>query len=179
MINQKEGLVIPDQGTAVGGKGADGKFYFLQVASDGSITTSGSAGGATAAKQDTGNTSLAAIDTNTRIPTLSRFRDTALTNTAVAIKATAGNVHGWNFINLNTVPVYVKFYNIAAAGVTVGTSTVAITIAVPASGVHFVRSELVPQQTFSTAISVAVVTGLADNSTTAPATAIHGSVHYQ
>lgn len=65
MINQKEGLAMPDQGTAVGGKGTDGKFYFLAVDSSGSIATVAAAGGATAAKQDTGNTSLASIDTKT------------------------------------------------------------------------------------------------------------------
>lgn len=37
MIYQKEGLAMPDQGTAVGGKGLDGKFYFLQVNSDGTL----------------------------------------------------------------------------------------------------------------------------------------------
>lgn len=68
-------------------------------------------GAATEAKQDTGNSSLSAVATNTAKSTLTRFRNTALTATAVAVKASAGNVHGWNFINANAVPVYVKFYN--------------------------------------------------------------------
>jgi hypothetical protein len=112
------------------------------------------------------------------------YRNTALTNTAVAVKAGAGSVMGWNFINANTVPVYVKFYNIAAASVTVGTSAVVLTIMVPAAGsvnpgMFFLEPGLIPVEVFSTAISMACVTGLADNSNAAPNTAIHVSVRYK
>jgi hypothetical protein len=112
------------------------------------------------------------------------YRNTALTNTAVAVKASAGSVMGWNFINANTVPVYVKFYNIAAASVTVGTSAVLLTIAVPpgsatSPGIFFLEPGLIPVEVFSTAIAMACVTGLADNNNTAPSTAIHVSVRYK
>jgi hypothetical protein len=91
---------------------------------------------------------------------------------------------GWNFINVNTVPVYVKFYNIAAASVTVGSSAVVLTIMVPAGdgvtpGMFFMEPGLIPVEVFSTAISIACVTGLADNSNAAPSTAIHASVRYK
>jgi hypothetical protein len=111
------------------------------------------------------------------------YRNTALTNAAVQVKASGGSVMGWNFININSVTVYVKFYNLAT-GVTVGTSPVLITQAVPGGstsnpGINFLEASLIPQEVFSTGISIACVTGLADNSTTAPTTPIHASVRYK
>lgn len=112
------------------------------------------------------------------------YRNTALSNTAVAVKPVAGSVMGWNFINSNTTPVYVKFYNLASGSVTVGTSAVVLTVLVPPGdgttpGMYFLEPSLIPVEVFSTAISVACVTGMSDNSTTAPATAIHASVRYK
>lgn len=58
---------------------------------------------------------------------------TALTNTAQAIKASAGNLYGYYIYNPNSSAVYVNLYNIAAASVTVGTSTPLMNLAIPAS----------------------------------------------
>lgn len=111
------------------------------------------------------------------------YRNTALTNTSVQVKASSGTLMGWNFINVNPVTVYVKFYNLAT-GVTVGTSPVLLTQAVPGGsasnpGINFLEVGLIPQEVFSTGISMACVTGLADSSTTAPTTSIHASVRYK
>jgi hypothetical protein len=111
-------------------------------------------------------------------------RTQALTSTAQTIKTSSGSVMGWNFINVNSMAVYVKFYNALIANVTVGTTTPILTVAVPAGsstnpGINMVTPDLVPFEVFSTAISFACVTGLADNSNTAPATAIHASVRYK
>ena len=111
------------------------------------------------------------------------YRNTALSNTAVQVKNSGGSVMGWNFINVNSVTVYVKFYNLAS-NITVGTSPVLLTQAVPGGsasnpGINFLEAGLIPQEVFSTGISIACVTGLADNSTTAPTTPIHGSVRYK
>lgn len=111
------------------------------------------------------------------------FRDTALTSTDVAVKASAGDVYGWNFINPNTVDVYVKFYDATTSSVTVGTTTPVLTILVPAAssgsnGMFFQDVQSGPQFRFSTAITIACVTGIADSSTGAPGTAIHASVRY-
>lgn len=111
------------------------------------------------------------------------YRNTALTNTAVQVKASGGSVMGWNFINPNSVTVYVKFYNLAT-GVTVGTSPILLTQAVPGGsasnpGINFLDVGLIPQEVFSTGISIACVTGLADNNNTAPTTPIHASVRYK
>ena len=111
-------------------------------------------------------------------------RTQALTSTAQTIKTSSGSVMGWNFINVNSMAVYVKFYNALIANVTVGTTTPILTVAVPAGsstnpGINMVTPDLVPFEVFSTAISFACVTGLADNSNTAPTTAIHASVRYK
>ena len=107
------------------------------------------------------------------------YRNTVLTNTASQIKATAGQTRGWNFINSNTVPVYVKFYNALAASVVVGTNAVVRTLAIPSGGAFFLETQSVAQNNFLTAISIACVTGLADNSTTAPTILIHAEVRYK
>jgi hypothetical protein len=111
-------------------------------------------------------------------------RTQALTNTAQTIKSSGGSVMAWNFININSVAVYIKFYNALIADVTVGTTTPMLTVAVPAGsatnpGINMLSPGLIPFEVFSSAISFACVTGLADNSNTAPATAIHASVRYK
>lgn len=117
-------------------------------------------------------------------PGTSRFRTTALTSTAQAIKASGGNVYSVTLFNPNTAPVYVKFYNIAAASVTVGTSTVQHVIMVPPGdgttpGAVLLPAGLASLHYFGTAIAAACVTGLADNSTSAPSTAIYAEVEYK
>lgn len=94
-----------------------------------------------------------------------------LTNTAQSIKASAGGIHGFMVVNPNEVPMYLKIYNIASGSVTVGTSSVSRVIPVPAADatnpgiIAFPRSDV--QWYFgSTALSVAAVTSIADNSTT-------------
>ncbi len=110
------------------------------------------------------------------------YRNTALSSTAQSIKNSAGSLMGWNAINPNTVPVYLKFYNNATP--TVGTTTPLLTIMIPPGdgstpGMFLQEPSIVPLEIFSTAISVACVTGLADSSTTAPSTAIHFSARYK
>lgn len=57
---------------------------------------------------------------------------TALTNSAQVIKASAGNLYGYYIYNPNIVSSYVLFYNVAAASVTVGTTTPAMVLCIPA-----------------------------------------------
>ena len=106
-------------------------------------------------------------------------RNTALTNTAIQIKATAGQTRGWNLINLNTVAVYVKLYDALAVNVVIGTTAVVRTLAIPAGGVFFLEAQPVSQDDFLTAISIACVNGLADSNTTAPTIPIHAAVRYK
>lgn len=109
-----------------------------------------------------------------------RYRNTALSSTDVQAQvAYTGGIYvrGFNFINPNSSDVYVKFYDALATNVTVGTTTPVLTLMVPANGSIFEaydKDKIVAF--FSTAVTLAVVTGLADSSTTAPSTAIHGSI---
>jgi hypothetical protein len=110
-------------------------------------------------------------------------RYTALSNTPQAIKASPGFLMGWNFININTIPVYVKFYNSTVANTNISTSTPVLTLFIPPGstsvpGVFFQEASLIPQEVFSTAITIACVTGLTAGNNTAPSTPIHASAMY-
>ncbi len=109
----------------------------------------------------------------------SSFRTTALTNASQSVKASSGDLWGWNFINLNSVPVYVKFYNTASGSVTVGVTAIVKVLMVPANGSAVFQSDKQSLQNFTTAISISCVTGLADNNTTAPTTSIYAEINYK
>lgn len=98
------------------------------------------------------------------------FRSLDLDETEEEVKASAGTLYGIIFSNLSTSTRFLKFYNATAASVTVGTTTPVLTIALPGnasddiSGVYAIPQGVA----FSTAITVAATTGLADNDTGAP-----------
>lgn len=100
---------------------------------------------------------------------------TALTNSAQAVKASAGQLGGWYIYNPNSSAAYVIIYNIAAASVTVGTSTPKLVLAIPASSAA--NLELVNGIPFDTAISVAAATTGGGN--TAPSTALECMLWYK
>ena len=107
------------------------------------------------------------------------FRNTALTNTAIQVKATAGQTRGWNLINLNTVAVYVKLYDALAVNVVIGTTAVVRILVIPSGSVFFLEAQPVAQDDFATAISIACVTDIADSNTTAPTIPIYAAVRYK
>ena len=79
--------------------------------------------------------------------------------------------------------MFVKFYNGAAAAVTVGTTAPVLTLLVPAgnsagAGLFFQEVGEQPQERFADGITVACVTGIADNSTATPSIPIHASVRF-
>ena len=103
---------------------------------------------------------------------LSFFKTIDLDETEEEVKATAGQIYALHVMNLTAALLYFKIYNATAATVVVGTTVPDITIPVPANndtdGAGFVWS--VPQGiAFSTAITVAATTGIADADTGAPA----------
>lgn len=57
---------------------------------------------------------------------------TALTNSAQAIKASAGQLYGWYIYNPNATAQFVQLYNTAAASVTVGTTNPLFMLTIPA-----------------------------------------------
>jgi hypothetical protein len=95
----------------------------------------------------------------------------AATTNATSLKASAGQVYGFQFTNKNTSnPAYVKLYNKASAP-TVGTDTPVKVICVPAAASVSLPTVVVHQQplgiAFGTGIAYAVTGGSADNDTTA------------
>lgn len=99
---------------------------------------------------------------------------TALTNSAQAIKASAGKFGGYFIYNPNASATYVIVYNVASGSVTVGTTTPKLVFCIPAtSGANL---ELVNGITFDTAMSVAAATTGGGNS--APSTALEAMFWY-
>lgn len=87
------------------------------------------------------------------------------------VKGTAGQVYWIHAINLKATPLFLKFYNAAAASVTVGTTVPDLTFPVPSAGdtngAGFTIA--IPNGiAFGTAITVAATTGVADNDSGAP-----------
>lgn len=102
---------------------------------------------------------------------LSIFRSIDLDESEEEVKATAGQVYMIAAFNRTAAPLYLKFYNATAANVTVGSTAPVATFVVPANadsdGAGFVLN--IPQGLeFSTAITVAATTGVADADTGAP-----------
>jgi hypothetical protein len=104
----------------------------------------------------------------------SMFRNTALSNTAVAVKASAGNLSGCHIYNPNSSAAFVQFYNVAQGSVTVGTTTPDWTIFVPALG--GVDGDILPTS-FTTAITVAATTTITGG--TAPSTGLLVNLRYK
>ena len=102
----------------------------------------------------------------------STFRSIDLDETEEEVKATAGTIYSIAAFNLTAAPLYLKLYNLTAANTTVGTSTPTHTYIVPGNadsdGAGFLHT-VVQGIAFSTAISAAVTTGVADADTGAPA----------
>jgi hypothetical protein len=100
---------------------------------------------------------------------------TALTNTAQAIKASAGNFGGYFIYNPNTSAVYVHIYNVVAASVIVGTTNPTNTFCIPASS--GANLEISKGIYYSTAMSCAATTTGGGN--TAPTTALEANFWYK
>lgn len=99
---------------------------------------------------------------------------TALTATAQVLKASAGKFFGYYIYNPNTAATYVEIYNIAAASVTVGTSTATLVFCIPASSAANLALPIgIP---FGTAMSIAATTTGGGN--TAPTTALEAMIWY-
>lgn len=87
-----------------------------------------------------------------------------LVATAVAVKASAGQLYGYHIYNPNDEVCFVNLYNIAQGSVTVGTSNVKTEIPVPAGAAAPLALPF--GITFSTAITVSATK--TSGSTTAP-----------
>lgn len=101
---------------------------------------------------------------------------TALTSTAQAIKASAGQVYGWYIYNPNATAQFVQFYNTAAASVTVGTTSPLFMLTIPATSAANV--EFTNGITFSNAGFSCAATSTAGGNG-APTTALDAVIFYK
>jgi hypothetical protein len=103
--------------------------------------------------------SIKGLDTN---------RQTALSNTAVAVKASQGRIYGYHYQNPGSADAYIQFYDIAQGSVTVGTTTPKRTLWIPAFGAVDTAG-ITPTLMFDTAITIAATSTATGG--TAPGTA--------
>lgn len=65
---------------------------------------------------------------------VSVYYDNDLDETAVAVKASAGQIYFIHAINLHTAPLYLQLFNVAQGSVTVGTTTPTMQFVIPSAG---------------------------------------------
>lgn len=109
------------------------------------------------------------------------LRDTSITNSDEALKASAGSLYGFEAHNPNTVDAYIQFYDASTASVSVGVTTPKLSFIIPAGAGTDRRGatshKFDPPIKFGTAITYAATTGF-DNGT-APGTALTGLFFYK
>ena len=105
---------------------------------------------------------------------LSIFNNNALSNTATAVKASAGNLYGYHFYNPNSATIFIQVWNLGTGSVTVGTTAPTMVLAVP--GLGALDTYLTIPVGFSTAITVAATTTATGS--TAPGTALVANAFY-
>jgi hypothetical protein len=98
----------------------------------------------------------------------------SLTNTVTAVKASAGQIYGYQFFNGTAATAYVQLFDIATGSVTLGTTAPKLSIGIPAGGSFMLSHENGVQ--YATAISVACTTTRAG--LTAPASSIDLNIFY-
>jgi hypothetical protein len=96
------------------------------------------------------------------------FRSIDLDESEEEVKGTEGVVFSIYASNTNASARWLKLYNATAANVTVGTTTPVATFYLPPSGANPVKIDLAHGLRFSTAITAAATTGVADSDTGAP-----------
>ncbi len=100
---------------------------------------------------------------------------TALTNTATAVKAAAGQFGGYMFYNPNSTVIYIQVFNVASGSVTLGTTTPTYVVPIPAAAAANI--EFANGIAHSTAITIAATTTATGSA--APTTALTGFVIYK
>ncbi len=100
-----------------------------------------------------------------------------LTNTAIAIKTSAGLLFSVNLYNSGASAAYVQFFDLATGSVVLGTTVPKLSMWVPAGGAW--EQEFTDQTkiAFGTAITVAATTTA--NGLTAPGTGIIANILYK
>ena len=106
---------------------------------------------------------------------LTGFRNTALTNVAVSLKNTAGNLYGLRVINPGANVAYVKLYNAPVANVNIGNAASTPLMVVQCGPSNNTTAGNVnvfpgfgPIRSFSAGITICATNALADSDTAAP-----------
>lgn len=113
-------------------------------------------------------------DISTRYTALSSAPQTCASGMTVGFSG----LNGLNFYNPNAVPVFLKFFDDEDINVTVGVTVPVWSLMIPALGQVVLDSTSVYFKSQSGFISVAAVTGYADNNSTAPATGLSGTLKF-
>lgn len=109
------------------------------------------------------------------------FTDTALANTADAVKGSSALVY-WVLVDnsANAAATYVKLYNLAAGSVTVGTTVPDEVIYCPANAriTQVLYNNNAPGKTFGTALAAAAVTAGGTAGTVSPSSNVSCTIVY-
>ncbi len=119
---------------------------------------------------------LSAPSANTGAVAPTPSYQSALTNTKVAVKASAGNYYGHHIYNPNSVVTYIQLFNKATGSVTLGSTTPDWVLIVPPQGILDDLSFQIPVWGFGTALTLAATTGAANN--TAPTNTLVATFFY-
>ncbi len=166
-------------GMGVGG-GSSSTAEFVRITNGASLTVAVKGTGSTATTSD--GSLVVQESPNSRLITglgvndFSTYRNATLSSTASVVQATTTRIYGISFLNSNSSQVFVKMYNTATP--TVGTTTPVRTFSISQTSSFFLPVAFTPQHFFSTALSIACVAGIADNSNTAPTTPIIAEIAY-
>jgi hypothetical protein len=150
----KDGLAMPDQGTAIGGIGADGKFHFFLLGNDGSlnVTPSLPSGAATATNQTSGSQKTQIVNAaGTEVNTGTMVSSTAYEASHV-LKASSGTLISLIGYNSKASAQFIQLYN--STTVPADTAVPVLTITVPATS-NFSIDVPITGLPFSTGIAVA------------------------
>lgn len=113
---------------------------------------------------------------------LIQFTDTVMGNTADAVKASSAVVYSVFVDNSanGAAASYVKLWNVASGGVTVGTTSPDEVIYVPAGAVieHLFFTKTAPGKTFGTALTAACLTTGGTAGVTAPVNPVIVTINY-
>lgn len=85
------------------------------------------------------------------------YKNAALKATKAQVKGSGANLYGYHIYNLDSSVTYLQFFNVLAAGVTVGTTVPDFVLVVPANG-WLDLAGFLPPISFATALTVAATT---------------------
>lgn len=119
---------------------------------------------------------LTALSANTGAVGPSVNYQSALTNTKVAVKTSAGNLYGLHIYNPNNVVTYIQIFNKASANITLGTTAPDFVLAVPPNGWLDDPASSVPIWAFGTACTIVATT--TPSGSTAPTNSLLSNIFY-